>query len=101
MELGGLRFRGWSDQKHAVVNKYIEMRNPNILFRNGLMKLFFLEVKHEGKTMLEEASALGHLDSSFFLGMMLTVEGRHKKQEALDMLNNAYRIAKGFVGSLV
>lgn len=36
MELDGLRFRGWSNQKHADVKKCIEMRNPNILFRNGL-----------------------------------------------------------------
>ncbi|CAI9303174.1 unnamed protein product [Lactuca saligna] len=59
------------------------------------MKLFFLEVEHEGKTILEEASALGHLDSTFVLGMMLMAEGRHRKQEVLDMLNNAYRRAKG------
>ncbi|CAI9267830.1 unnamed protein product [Lactuca saligna] len=68
MELDGLRFRGWFDQKHAVVNKCIEMRNPNILFKNGLMKLFFLEAEHEGKTVLEEASALGHLDFNIFPG---------------------------------
>ncbi|CAI9279582.1 unnamed protein product [Lactuca saligna] len=36
------------------------------------MKLFFLEADHEGKTMLEEASTLGHLDSTFVMGMMLT-----------------------------
>ncbi|CAI9274585.1 unnamed protein product [Lactuca saligna] len=54
------------------------------------MELFFLEAEHEGKTMLEEASSLGHLDSTFLLGMMLMVEGRHRKQEALDILNNAY-----------
>nr|KAJ0210422.1 hypothetical protein LSAT_V11C400171400 [Lactuca sativa] len=95
MELDGLRFHVWSDQKHAVVNKCIEMRNPNILFRNGLMKLFFLDAEHEGKTMLEEASALGHLDSTFVLGMMLMAKRRHRKQEALDMLNNAYRRANG------
>nr|KAJ0194751.1 hypothetical protein LSAT_V11C700371370 [Lactuca sativa] len=59
------------------------------------MKLFFLEVDHEGKTMLEEAFALGHLDSTFVLGMMVLAKGRHRKQEALDMLNNAYRRAKG------
>ena len=59
------------------------------------MKLFFLEDRHEGKTMLEEASALGHLDSTFFLGITLMAEGRHRKQEALDMLNNAYRRANG------
>ncbi|CAI9286017.1 unnamed protein product [Lactuca saligna] len=99
MELDRLRFRGWSDQKHAVVNKCIEMRNPNILFRNGLMKLFFLESEHERKTMLEETSALGHLDSTFVLGTMLMAEGRHRKQEALDMLNNAYCRAKGLCGS--
>ncbi|CAI9278459.1 unnamed protein product [Lactuca saligna] len=93
MELDGLQFRVWSDQKHEVVNKCIEMRNPNILFRNGL--LFFLEAKHEGKKMLEEASVLGNLDSTFVLGMMLMAEGRHRKQEALNMLNNAYRRAKG------
>ncbi|CAI9285092.1 unnamed protein product [Lactuca saligna] len=81
--------------KHAVVNKCIEMRIPNTLFRNGLMKLFFLETEHEGKTMLEEASALGHLDSTFVPGMMLMAEGRYRKQEALDMLNNAYRRANG------
>ncbi|CAI9279101.1 unnamed protein product [Lactuca saligna] len=74
MELYGLRFRVWSDQKHAVVNKCIKMRNPNILFMNGL--LFFVEVEHERKTMLEEASAWGHLDSTFVLGMMLMAEGR-------------------------
>nr|KAJ0222440.1 hypothetical protein LSAT_V11C200054900 [Lactuca sativa] len=50
--------------------------------------------EHEGKTMLEEASSLGHLDSIFVLGMMLMDEGRNRKQEALDMLNNAYRITK-------
>lgn len=59
------------------------------------IKLFFLEAEHEGKTMLEEASALGHLDSTFVLGMMLMADGRHRKQEALDMLNNAYHRAKG------
>ncbi|CAI9303173.1 unnamed protein product [Lactuca saligna] len=67
-------------------------------FRSSLlfqMKLFFLEAEHEGKTILEEASALGHLDSTFVLGMMLMAEGRHRKQEALDMLNNAYHRAKG------
>ncbi|CAI9270914.1 unnamed protein product [Lactuca saligna] len=90
-----LHFRVCSDQKHTIVNKCIEMRNPNILFRNGLMKLFFLEAEYEGKTMLEEASALGHLDSTFVLGMMLMGEGRHGKHEALNMLNNAYRRAKG------
>nr|KAJ0202424.1 hypothetical protein LSAT_V11C600312680 [Lactuca sativa] len=58
------------------------------------MKLFFLEAEHEGKTMLEEASALGHLDSIFVLGMLLMAEGRHRKQEALDILNNAYHRAK-------
>ncbi|CAI9280597.1 unnamed protein product [Lactuca saligna] len=94
MELDGLRFRVWSDQKHAVVNKCIEMRNPNILFRNGLMKLFFLEAEYEGKTMLEEAYAFGNLDSRFVLGMMLMAEGKYRKQEALDMLNNAYYKAK-------
>ncbi|CAI9293090.1 unnamed protein product [Lactuca saligna] len=94
MEVDGLRFRGWSDQKHTVVNKCIEMRNPNILFRNGLMKLFFLEVDHEGKTMLEEASALVHLNSTFVMGMMVMAKGRHRKQEVLDMLNNACRKAK-------
>ncbi|CAI9261633.1 unnamed protein product [Lactuca saligna] len=36
--------------------------------------------------MLKEASALGHLDSTFVLGMMLMAEGRHRKHEALDML---------------
>ncbi|CAI9302957.1 unnamed protein product [Lactuca saligna] len=55
----------------------------------------FLEADHEGKTMLEEASKLGHLDSIFVLGMMLMAEGRYRKQEALDMWNNTYRIAKG------
>ena len=59
------------------------------------MNLFLLEADHEGKMMLEEASALGHLDSTFVLGMMLMAEGRHRKHEALDMLNNAYRRAKG------
>ena len=59
------------------------------------MKLFFLEAEHEGKTMLEEASALGHLDSTFVLGMMVMAKGRHRKQEDLEMLNNAYRRAKG------
>ncbi|CAI9288967.1 unnamed protein product [Lactuca saligna] len=82
------------NEKHAVVNKCIKMRNPNILFRNGLIMLFFLEAEHEGKTMLEEASALGHLDSTFVLGMMLMAEGRHRKQEALGMFNNAYCRAK-------
>ncbi|CAI9276473.1 unnamed protein product [Lactuca saligna] len=62
MDVNGLLFHGLSDQKHIVVNKYIEMRNPNILFSNGLMKLFFLEADHEGKTMLEEASTMGDLD---------------------------------------
>ncbi|CAI9271078.1 unnamed protein product [Lactuca saligna] len=90
MELHGLRFSGWSDQKHGVVNKCIEMRNPNILFINGLMKLCFVEAEHEGKTMCEEASTLGHLNSTFVLGIMLMAKGRHRKQEALDMLNNAY-----------
>ncbi|CAI9290797.1 unnamed protein product [Lactuca saligna] len=71
------------------------MRNPNLLFRDGLMKLFFLEADREGKSMLEEASALGHLDSTFVLELMLMVEGKHWKQEALDMLNNAYRRTKG------
>ncbi|CAI9289375.1 unnamed protein product [Lactuca saligna] len=94
MEADGFRFRGWSDQKHTIFNKCIEMRNPNILFRNGLMKLFFLEDDHEGKTMLEEASAWGHLDSTFSLGMMVMAKRRHRKQEALDMLNNAYHRAK-------
>ena len=64
----------------------------NVFFQ---MKLFFLEAEHEGKTMLEEASALGHLDSTFVLGMMLMAEGRHRKQEALDMLNNACHREKG------
>nr|KAJ0204223.1 hypothetical protein LSAT_V11C500255190 [Lactuca sativa] len=59
------------------------------------MKLFFLEADHEGKTMLEEASTLGHLDSIFVLGMMVMAKGRHRKQEDLEMLNNAYRRAKG------
>ncbi|CAI9302371.1 unnamed protein product [Lactuca saligna] len=71
------------------------MRNLNILFKNGLMNLFFLEADHEGKMVLEEASALGHLYSTFVLGMMVMAEGRHKKQEALDMLINAYRREKG------
>ncbi|CAI9265874.1 unnamed protein product [Lactuca saligna] len=53
------------------------------------------EAEHEGKTMLEEASALGHMDSTFVLGMMLMAEGRHRKQEALDMLKNVYRKANG------
>ncbi|CAI9263604.1 unnamed protein product [Lactuca saligna] len=76
--------------EHALVEKCIEMRNQNILFRNGLMKLFFLDAEHEGKTMLGEASALRHLDSTHVLGMMLMVQGRHMKEDALDMLNNAY-----------
>ena len=59
------------------------------------MKLFLLEADHEGKMMLEEASALGHLHSTVVLGMMLMVEGRNRKHEALDMLNNAYRRANG------
>ena len=54
-----------------------------------------VEAEHEGKTMLEEASSLGHLDSIFVLGMMLMDEGRNRKQEALDMLNIAYRRANG------
>ncbi|CAI9259546.1 unnamed protein product [Lactuca saligna] len=45
--------------------------------------------------VLEEASAVGDLDSTFVLGMMLMAERRHGKQEALDMLNNADRRAKG------
>ncbi|CAI9291525.1 unnamed protein product [Lactuca saligna] len=45
--------------------------------------------------MLEEAFALGHLGSTFVLGMMLMAEGRHRKQEALDMLNNGYCKANG------
>ncbi|CAI9282039.1 unnamed protein product [Lactuca saligna] len=44
--------------------------------------------------MLEEVSALGHLDSTFVLGMILMAEGRHRKHKALDMLNNVYRRAK-------
>nr|KAJ0191970.1 hypothetical protein LSAT_V11C800436050 [Lactuca sativa] len=64
-------------------------------FRMKSMKLFFLEAEHEGKMMLEEASAMGQFDSTFVLGMMLMVEGRHRKHEALDMLNNAYHRAKG------
>ncbi|CAI9281972.1 unnamed protein product [Lactuca saligna] len=96
MELDGLRFRIWFDQKHAVVNKCIEMRKPHILFMNELMKLFFLEAKHEGKTMLEEASSLGHLDSTFVMGIMWMDEGRHRKQEALDMFNDAYRRANTY-----
>nr|KAJ0197269.1 hypothetical protein LSAT_V11C700367820 [Lactuca sativa] len=55
------------------------------------MKLFFLEADQEGKTMLEEASALGHLDSTFVLGMMLKAKGIHREHEALEMLNTAYR----------
>nr|KAJ0219949.1 hypothetical protein LSAT_V11C200066300 [Lactuca sativa] len=55
----------------------------------------WIEAEHEGKMMLEEASALGHLDSTFVLGMMPMAEGRHRKQKALDMLNNAYRRANG------
>ncbi|CAI9277178.1 unnamed protein product [Lactuca saligna] len=81
-------------EKHAVGNKCKEMRNPNIMFRDELMKLFFLEADHEGKSTLEKASTLGHLDSSFILGIMLMAEGRQRKQDALDMLNNAYRKTK-------
>ncbi|CAI9284371.1 unnamed protein product [Lactuca saligna] len=95
MEVDGLRFHRWSEDKHAVVHKFKEIRNPNILFCDGLSNLFFLEVDHEGKTMLEEASALGHFNSTFVLGMMLLAEGRQRMQEALDMLNNAYRRTKG------
>ena len=64
----------------------------NVFFQ---MKLFFLEADHEGKMLLDEASALGHLDSTFFFRMMLMADGRHRKQEALEMLNNAYRIENG------
>ena len=64
----------------------------NVFFQ---MKLFFLEAEHERKMMLEEAFALEHLDSTFVLGMMLMAEERHRKQEALDMLNNDYRRANG------
>ena len=63
------------------------------------MKLFLLEADYEGKTMFEEASALGLLDSTFVLGMMLMAKDKQRKQEALEMLNNAYRIIKRYLES--
>lgn len=57
-------------------------------------KLFFLE-EEDGKTMLEEAYALGQLDTTFFMGTMMMNEGRQRKQEALDLLSDTYNKTNG------
>lgn len=117
MEMDGLCFHHWSDEKDEVVNKFKELRNPNIIFRDGRVlyfmhsiiqfcflfcisltrscvfnvvqeKLFFME-NDEGKTVLEEASALGQLDATFFSRMLMMTEGTQRKHEALDLLNDA------------
>ncbi|CAI9277677.1 unnamed protein product [Lactuca saligna] len=78
IEVDGLRFCRWSDQKHAVVNKCKEMRNKNILFRDGL--LFFLEVDHKGITMLKESICIGTFGFNICPGN--DADGRRKTEEA-------------------
>lgn len=69
--------------------------NRNFVFNFSFQMMLFFLKGDERKTMHEEASTLVYLDAIFFLGMMIMAEGRQRKQEALDMLNDAYHITKG------
>ncbi|CAI9277008.1 unnamed protein product [Lactuca saligna] len=81
MELDGLRFCGWSDQKHAVVKKRIEMRNPNILFRNGLDECFDYHNFDLGLTLLRQAAYEDHLEAIYLLGMVYISRVHHQCDE--------------------
>lgn len=44
--------------------------------------------------MLQDTYDLGQLDAKLVLGMLLMAEGRERKQEALNLLNDVYRITR-------
>lgn len=44
--------------------------------------------------MLQDTYDLGQLDAKLVLGMLLMAEGKERKQEALNLLNDVYRITR-------
>nr|KAJ0203187.1 hypothetical protein LSAT_V11C500242200 [Lactuca sativa] len=90
MDIDQLRFHPFSIYQYEVLLKCKILENSNILFKDGMLCIFFLGEDEVGKQLLQDAADKGKLDAIFVLGVLLMAEGKERKQEALVTLNNVY-----------